>query len=140
VRIEEFLSRLQKVKKTGPNNWMACCPAHNDKNPSLTVAVGDNGGIIVKCFPGCSFEEIISSLGLQAHELMPERPEGREFVKGLRRPFPAADVLAAVEQESLTVAVAAYNIANGIELDEKDRERMLTAYHRIAEARRIALG
>jgi hypothetical protein len=140
MKIEDFLSRLQKVKKTGPNNWLACCPAHDDKNPSLTVATGDNGGIVVKCFPGCSFEEIISSLGLQAHELMPERPEGREFVRGMKRPFPAADVLVAVEQECLTALVAAYNLANGIELDQKDRDRLLVAYHRIAEARRQAIG
>jgi hypothetical protein len=140
MRIEDFLSRLQKVKKTGPNNWIACCPAHDDKNPSLTVGVGDNGGIIVKCFPGCSFEEIISSLGLQAHEMMRDLPEGREFVRGRSRPFPAGDVLIAVEQECLTALVAAYNLANGIELDQKDRDRLLTAYHRIAEARRLALG
>ena len=140
MKIEDFLSRLQKVKKTGSNNWIACCPSHDDKSPSMTVGVGDNGGIVLHCFAMCSAADVVGSLGLELHELMPERPEGREFVKGRARPFPAADVLAAVEQESLTVAVYAYNISNGIELDEKDRERMLTAYHRIAEARRIALG
>jgi hypothetical protein len=140
MRIEDFLSRLQKVKKTGANNWMACCPAHHDNRPSMTLAVGNNGGILVHCFALCSVDEIAGAVGLTVSDLMPERPEGKEFVAGRSRPFPAADVLLAVEQECLTALVAAYNIANGIELDEKDRDRLLNAYHRIAEARRLALG
>ena len=140
MKIEEFLSRLQKVRKTGSNNWIACCPAHNDKNPSMTLAVGNNGGILVHCFALCGVDEIAGAVGLTVSDLMPDRPEGREFIPGRARPFPAADVLVAVEQECLTALVAAYNLANGIELDQKDRDRLLVAYHRIAEARRQAIG
>lgn len=140
MKIDEFISKLQKVRKTGPRNWIACCPAHDDKHPSMTVGVGDNGGILVYCFALCSIDEIARAVGLTVSDMMPERPEGREFVPGRSRPFPANDVLIAVEQEALTVLVAAYNIANGIELDQGDRDRLLVAYHRIAEARRLALG
>ena len=105
----------------------------------MTVAVGNNGGVLVHCFALCPVDEIVGAVGLRVSDLMPDRLEGRDFIPG-RRAFPAADVLLAVEQECLIALVSAYNLANGIELDQRDRDRLLVAYHRIAEARRLALG
>ncbi|HOK13508.1 MAG TPA: CHC2 zinc finger domain-containing protein [Candidatus Kapabacteria bacterium] len=62
----EILSRLEKVKPTGYNQYIACCPAHNDKNPSLSVKYDDkNDKVLLHCFAGCSHEEIIGALGLE---------------------------------------------------------------------------
>jgi len=67
IIIEDFLSMLDKVTKSG-KNWMARCPAHEDGRPSLRVAVGDRG-ILVNCYAGCSYDEIIGSLGLRPSDL-----------------------------------------------------------------------
>ena len=47
-------------KKSG-NGWSAHCPAHNDKNPSLSIS-DKNGKVLVKCHAGCSQSAVIESL------------------------------------------------------------------------------
>jgi len=34
---DRILPLLDKVKKKSDNSWMACCPAHDDKTPSLVI-------------------------------------------------------------------------------------------------------
>lgn len=65
---EEFLSLLSKVKEISPTQYVACCPAHNDKNPSLSIKF-DNGKILLKCFAGCSVDDILHSLNLEKSDL-----------------------------------------------------------------------
>lgn len=65
---EDFLSLLSKVKETKPNQYVTCCPAHNDKNPSLSIKF-DNGKILLKCFAGCSVDDILHSLNLEKSDL-----------------------------------------------------------------------
>lgn len=62
LKIEQVLKRLNKVKKTR-EGWQACCPVHDDKNPSLSISVNEtNGNLLLYCHAGCSFEEIIFKL------------------------------------------------------------------------------
>lgn len=42
--------------------WLARCPAHEDKGPSLSVANGTDGRLLLHCFGGCSFVEIREAL------------------------------------------------------------------------------
>lgn len=140
MKIDDLLARLKKVRKTGPNNWIACCPAHEDKNPSMTVGVGDNGGILMYCFALCPIDAITGAMGLEVSDLMPERPQGREYVAGRARPFPVADVLEAVADETFYVAYMAATMAQGYVLEPRDREILWQSYERIMEARRVAFG
>ena len=48
----DILGHLSNVKQT-PNGWEARCPAHDDSRASLSVAVGDDGTVLLKCFAGC---------------------------------------------------------------------------------------
>lgn len=41
---------------------VACCPAHDDKNPSLSLANGPSGRLLLHCHAGCSFEAILGAL------------------------------------------------------------------------------
>lgn len=138
MKVDLFLSHLEKVRKTTRESWIACCPAHADKSPSMTVRELDDGRVLVHCFAGCSVEEILTSVGLTFDALFPEKLV--ENAKPLRRPFPAADVLEAVASEALIVAVASSNIRNGIVLTEQDHDRLWTAVTRIEQARSMALG
>lgn len=71
MHVEELLNRLEKVKPNGRNKWMACCPAHGDKSPSLSIGVGHNGGIILNCFAGCTAQDVCIALGVEMSELFP---------------------------------------------------------------------
>ena len=67
ITLDNFLSRLDKVKKLG-KHYIARCPAHDDGRPSLRVSQGDKG-ILVKCWAGCSFNEIVSAMDLRPQDL-----------------------------------------------------------------------
>ena len=58
-----FCSKLEQGKLNN-NSIVALCPSHNDKSPSLTASYTDEK-ILVRCHAGCTFEEIVSSLGMK---------------------------------------------------------------------------
>lgn len=68
LSIDEFLLSLQHVKAHG-DQWQAQCPAHEDSRASLSVSQGRSGGILVKCFAGCTFSAILNALNLTAGSL-----------------------------------------------------------------------
>ena len=72
MTVQDFLSRLKGVRQTGTDKWVACCPAHDDDNPSLGVAVGSDGRILVHCYTGCTAEQVVQAMGLTLRDLMPE--------------------------------------------------------------------
>jgi putative DNA primase/helicase len=42
--------------------WMACCPAHHDKTPSLSIREGVDSTLLVHCFAGCGQALVIAAL------------------------------------------------------------------------------
>ena len=83
---QELLSRLDGVTNTG-KGWTAHCPAHEDKNPSLSINQADDGKILLKCHAGCEFKAITSALGVNPKELSPPKQRA-ELVKS----YPYRDV------------------------------------------------
>jgi hypothetical protein len=57
----EMIARARNGKRSG-RGWLMCCPAHPDKNPSCTIADGDNGKLLVKCWAGCDARDILAAL------------------------------------------------------------------------------
>ena len=80
--IDDFLGKLDGVTSDGKGGWMACCPAHDDHNPSMHVNVGADGRILVKCYAGCTTADIVAALGLKMRDLMAEEAPGRGADKG----------------------------------------------------------
>jgi DNA primase len=72
MAIQKVLGRLKKVRQKGEGQYMACCPAHDDKSPSLSVAEAKDGRILVKCFSGCGALDVITAIGLEWDDLFPE--------------------------------------------------------------------
>jgi hypothetical protein len=138
--IEEILPSLQKVKRTGPKNWMACCPAHEDRSPSMTLRAEDDGRILVRCFAGCGFEDIVGAVGLGYEPWFPPKPPASDRVPAVRRPYPAGDVLEALSFECIVIAVHAADLATGEEMTELEKARMWLAFERFEQGRRLANG
>jgi hypothetical protein len=59
------------VKQSG-GQWMCTCPAHDDRNPSLSVKQGDDGRVLLKCFAGCSVDAVADALALEMRDLFPD--------------------------------------------------------------------
>ena len=64
----EFLARLKDVHG-GNGKWRARCPAHNDHSPSLSISVGNDGRVLLKCHSGCSVDDVVSAVGLTMTDL-----------------------------------------------------------------------
>ena len=128
---DNLLSKLDKVRRTGKGTWIARCPAHADKGPSLNIRETDDGKVLVRCFAECSVHEILDAVGLEISDLFPPR---QHHGKPERRPFPAVDVLRCVAFEALIVITAARSIANGEALGSDDYKRLLLAAERIQRA------
>lgn len=70
-RFEAILARLSGVVHHG--DWtQAQCPAHNDDRSSLSLSIGDDGRVLVKCFAGCKFADIVQTIGLPMSFYFPE--------------------------------------------------------------------
>ena len=70
MKIDELLSRFKGVKRSG-SGWTARCPAHQDRNNSLSIGAGDKG-IVIKCHAGCSADGVVKSIGLELRDLFPD--------------------------------------------------------------------
>ncbi len=62
-----FLQLLDRVRPTS-KGWVASCPAHDDRHPSLTVREGDKG-LLVKCWSGCDLQAICAALHIRVTDL-----------------------------------------------------------------------
>jgi DNA primase len=136
VKADIFLSRCDKVKQTGKGTWLARCPGHEDGRPSLSVREVDDGRVLLHCFAGCSVGDVLGAVGLEFDALFPDKPI--EHAKAVSRPFPAADVLRALDEEAWVVIVSAIKLRNE-GLDAEEHERLFVAAERIQEARRLYL-
>ncbi len=108
-------SGLDKVRWHGDYKFTACCPAHDDRNPSLSVR-DSNGKMLVRCFAGCTQEEVIGALrdlGLwhSASRDQLERRKRAELKKDIRH-----------HQQILGLGVA--QAKAGQELSEVDQAQM----------------
>jgi putative DNA primase/helicase len=70
----ETVAKALGGRKSG-SAWMAACPAHEDREPSLSITDTDNGKVLVRCHAGCNQEKVIAAL----------RSRGLWMESGLRR-------------------------------------------------------
>ena len=69
--LERLLKLLENVRASG-NGSTARCPAHDDRENSLSVNIGDDGRVLLKCFAGCTVEAVVDALGLELRDLFPK--------------------------------------------------------------------
>ena len=143
MRSAALLDRLERVKQTGPGRWIARCPAHEDRSPSLSVRELDDGRVLVHDFGGCAVGEVLATLGLEMKDLFPARLAGAADTGGYapsHSRIPARDLLEILDHE---IAVACLIICDVLENHTADRTqwaRLAAAAARIGKARDHARG
>ena len=76
-QFDRLLSRFPRVRRSGAG-WVAQCPAHDDRMPSLSISLGSEGRLLLYCHAGCRFNDILRASGLSRDEL---------FINGAMRPW-----------------------------------------------------
>ena len=129
--ITVMLGRLEKVTDRGGGQYSACCPAHEDKNPSLSIRETDDR-LLLHCFAGCHSTEIVAAVGLSLADLF-NTPLNKHYVKSLpsQRRFNHRALLLMIDRELTKVAIAAHDMAEGRVLSDDDRKALILAHQRI---------
>lgn len=74
MTVEELAMQLGALR-VGKGKYVAKCPAHPDKTPSLSIAVGRKFPVVLKCMSqGCDTEAILQALGLRWSDVCGDRP------------------------------------------------------------------
>ncbi len=74
----DMLERFEKVRPVH-GGWMACCPAHDDRNPSLSVTLKDDRWLL-RCHAGCAAGDVLAAVDLEWGDLFSENGK-REIVE-----------------------------------------------------------
>ena len=130
-RAARLLDRLDRVKQTAPGRWIARCPAHADKSPSLSIRELDDGRVLVNCFGGCGAIDVLESLGLDWSALFP--PGRGEYTASPG--IPARDLIALISEETTVVAIIAADMLEQRSVTEATWQRLAQAANRIGRAR-----
>ncbi len=118
--LEKVLARLDKVKSDGSGKWKACCPAHDDKDPSLNIREANDGKVLLHCFAGCTATDIAAAIGLELRDLFPCVHQPR------RGPSKAA-----VQHERTVYQIGLSMQMQGCRLNAEDQARFEVAKQRL---------
>jgi hypothetical protein len=134
MNINDFLSYFEKSYRSGKDEYQCLCPAHNDKTASLSIKNLPDERILIHCFAGCAANDILEAVGLTFDDIVPKRLG--DF-KPVSKPFNPYAVLKAISNETLLVALAGLEVANGKTLPQEDKDRLMIAVNRLREAYQI---
>ena len=124
-KLNNLLSKLEKVKPSGSCKWLACCPSHDDKSPSLAIKLGDDEKVLIHCFAGCEPREILSAIGLTMSDLF---PDSTKYQKGSKPPkFNKYELFDLIEFEAIILSLAIRQLLEGYELSDQDLTRVISA-------------
>lgn len=126
-----ILSKLDCVKKLPNGKYQAKCPAHNDKSPSLAISESGDGKVLIKCWAGCEFEQIVSAIGLEKKNFFPVSRLPKAEHKAYYPRFNAHELFPMLSQESLIALMALQQLAQGNPLSNVDVERVNQAFETI---------
>jgi hypothetical protein len=128
--IDTLLPLLQKVRKTRHDRWIACCPAHDDKNPSLSIQEQDDGTLLIYCHSLCAPAHIVAAVGLELKDLFPqkmlpvEHPFSRSRPKSPPRPKSYREIIANMREDLLALSIGFSELKRGHLLTLEDLERL----------------
>ena len=124
MNAQDVLDRLEHV--IGSNGkWMARCPAHQDKSPSLAVNEADDR-VLVHCFAGCETTDVTAAIGLNIADLFYKKLADSDLTEGKRMRYEKV-----LRDERFQVAVINSVERNERPLTTAERERRVLGQQRI---------
>ncbi|SAL06413.1 hypothetical protein AWB81_07578 [Caballeronia arationis] len=135
---DTLLNRLEGVREVGPGRYVARCPAHEDRQASLSITEKPDGVLLVHCFAGCAIAEVVGALGLDLADLFPPRESGAAGLvrsgKPVKRRWSAAQILAALTLELCEIVLVIGAIARRGAVTPTEYDRLLRSVQRVMHA------
>jgi hypothetical protein len=132
---ERVLERLPGAKLTGAGRWIARCPGHDDRSPSLSIREVADGRLLLHCFGGCPTQDVLQAIGLDFGDLF-DKPLAHHLPP-IRGGYSARELLELNAHEALVAAMLAMK-AGGEGLTPDEAQRLLTAAARLMKAKDLA--
>lgn len=120
---KQILERLSKYRQVGDSQWMACCPAHNDGSPSLSITELADERVLINCHAGCGALDVLTAVGLSWGAVMPPDDNYR-----------STDHRKSDKLDDFVVELAEDAKRNKQSLSSADKERYLLALKRGGKA------
>jgi hypothetical protein len=133
----KVLDRVAGVKQTGTGRWIARCPAHEDRSPSLSIRETDDGRCLLHCFGSCETSDVLVAIGLSFRDLF-DKPLARHLPP-VRGGFTARELLELSAHEATVVSLLADKAAAG-PLSADDMQRLAQASERLSKAQVLVHG
>lgn len=135
--IEIVLSKIA-ARQSGPNRWIAKCPGHVDRSPSLSIAALKDGRVLLHCHAGCEVQAVLEAAGLTFSELF-DAPLGARLPP-VKVGWSARELLELIEHEVNVVMVLAWCVQLGQAISELAADRLHKAADNLAELMRSVRG
>lgn len=130
-----IIDRLDRVRQTAPGRWIARCPAHEDRSPSLSIREIDDR-VLIHDHGGCATAEVLGALGLGLADLY-DRPLSHHARPSHSR-VPAGDLLTILDHETTVAALIVHDVLDRRAVDAAQWQRLAQAASRIGAARDAA--
>lgn len=121
MSVHDIVSRLDHCRQVSGDSWIARCPSHEDRSPSLSIKDAGGGRTLIHCHAGCGANDVLLALGFELGDLYP--PTDKDYRGILRKPRGEA-------VDSLVVELAEHDRALGKRLSKADVERYREALKR----------
>jgi hypothetical protein len=123
--LRNLLSRLEKVRERAPGKYIARCPAHDDRTPSLSITERADGAVLLHCFAGCDPTAVCGAIGLDPADLFPP-PDSHSHQATPQRMSTrqALEILRELESEIMVLWVGCCKVKHGQELAPIELERI----------------
>lgn len=114
----DIVSRLDHCRQVGSDKWMARCPAHDDRGPSLSIKDVGDGRTLIHCFAGCGAIDVLAAIGMEPSDLYPPTDRNYQSITRKRRELTV---------DELVVEIGRADMRKGKRLEGKDLERFREA-------------
>ena len=116
VRPLDVLDKFQNVRGCA-GKWVALCPAHQDRSPSLAISEADDR-LLLHCFSGCETKDVMTAVGLDISDLFYQKRTSSRLTGASPRCY--TEVL---QRERILVAVINSAEKNERPLTTKEQNR-----------------